>query len=163
MVVAAINMGNFGTVRGRVSKEVKRFANSVGGESVSLSLAVEGVARDKDGNKIVDFLQFEDVLSKEEVGKTNKYDILHKGDLIEIVYELKNNDHTKSDGTKWYGMKAMVRGIEKLEPKSVTDARMQAKDSQAESAAEPEKPVAEKKAKGKKKADAPAPEQLPFN
>ena len=122
--MAIVNPRNFGFATGRLTKDPKTFENKDGSKKIIVSLAMRNLNTKNNESAFVDFTGF---VPKET--KVPVYDMIHEGDLVMITYDLRNNNYTLADGTKHFEVQMRISNIDILEPKSVTDARLAAREN----------------------------------
>lgn len=118
------NPANNGTLIGRLSQDVKAFANQDGSQKLMISIAVEDNFKSGPEQKAqTSFVQVEAFVG---AGKSaGGWDRVHKGDLIAVQFRVDARSYTGKDGKTVYPVKLVVEGFPTfLEPKSVTDKRL---------------------------------------
>lgn len=114
--MANTNLRNFGIAEGRLTSDVKVMENSDGSASVRFTVAVDDNYK-KNGNKSTQFVPFRAfVKDKNALGP---YAYMHKGDLIGVGYEVRNNNYVAKDGTPVYGIDLFVTSIDLKKTKKV--------------------------------------------
>ena len=122
--MANTNLRNFGLAEGRLTSDVKIMENADGSASVRFTVAVDDNYK-KNGAKSTQFVPFRAfVKDKNALGP---YAYMHKGDLIGVGYEVRNNNYVAKDGTPVYGIDLFVTSIDLKKTKKV--------DAQAETPA----------------------------
>ena len=120
-----INTRNYGVFTGRLTKDPKVFANSDGSRKVIVTVAARDNFKGKDGSQGSQFVDFTAFVSKDASAPV--YDMMHEGDLISLTYELRNDNYTDSKGVQHFDVTLRITGVDLLEPKSVTEARLKAR------------------------------------
>lgn len=123
--MATINTRNFGTATGRLTKDPVAFTNDNGSKKVVVNLALRDNFKGKDGKTGSQFVDFTAFVSADANGDV--YSMMHEGDLVSITYELRNDNYTGKDGQKHFNVQLRITGVDLLEPKSVTEARLKAR------------------------------------
>lgn len=124
------NTRNFGIATGRLTKDPHVFpVNKDGSRKLKVSLAVQDNFKNKEGQRGVQFLEFEAFVpgSKEGLGV---YDYMHKGDLVSLGYTLRTNNYKDANGVMHYGQIALIQEVDLMASK-----KTEAKDSKAENQA----------------------------
>lgn len=117
------NLRNFGLAEGRLTSDVRIMNNTDGSASVRFTVAVDDNYK-KNGAKSTQFVPFRAfVKNKNELGP---YAYMHKGDLIGVGYEVRNNNYVAKDGTPVYGIDLFVTSIDLKKTKRVVDAQADA-------------------------------------
>lgn len=119
--MATINVRNFGTATGRLTKPVVTFDNKDGSAKKVITLALRDNFKSKDGevgSQFVDFTAFVAAGANAPV-----YDMIHEGDLVTITYELRNDNWTDASNNKHFDLQLRVVGVDMLESKATTEAR----------------------------------------
>lgn len=118
--MANTNLRNFGIAEGRLTSDVKVMENSDGSASVRFTVAVDDNYK-KNGTKSTQFVPFRAfVKDKNALGP---YAYMHKGDLIGVGYEVRNNNYVAKDGTPVYGIDLFVTSIDLKKTKKTVDAQ----------------------------------------
>lgn len=131
-----MNNKNFGIATGRLTADPKIFENADGSKKVRATIAVQNNYRDKTGARGTTFIPVEAFVGK-DAGQT-VYDLLAKGMLVAVDYEVRNNNWTDKDEVQHYDVILQANSVSILETKAVTDAR-----KKKAAAAEAEEPVEE--------------------
>lgn len=121
------NTRNFGIATGRLTKDPVTFENGDGSKKIIVNLAIRDNFKGKDGkigSQFVDFHAFVSAGTSAPV-----YGMVHEGDLVTITYELRNNNWTDKSDAQHFDIQLRITGIDMLEPKSVTDARLKARSA----------------------------------
>lgn len=119
--MATINARNFGTATGRLSKDVTTFTNRDGSKKHVVNLALRNAFKGKDGevgSQFVDFTAFVAAGANAPV-----YEMIHKGDLVTITYELRNDNWTDENNKDHFDLQLRIVGLDMLESKATTEAR----------------------------------------
>ena len=117
------NLRNFGLAEGRLTSDIRIMNNTDGSASVRFTVAVDDNYK-KNGAKSTQFVPFRAfVKNKNELGP---YAYMHKGDLIGVGYEVRNNNYVAKDGTPVYGIDLFVTSIDLKKTKRVVDAQADA-------------------------------------
>lgn len=123
--MATINTRNYGIATGRLTKDVVSFDNKDGSAKKVITLALRDSFKGKDGKvgaQYVDFTAFVAAGAKGDV-----YSMMHEGDLVSVTYELRNDNWTDKNDQKHFNVQLRITGVDLLEPKSVTEARLKAR------------------------------------
>lgn len=115
------NPRNFGFATGRLTKDPVVFDNQDGSKKVIVTLALTNNFKNKDGETEAQFIDFQAFIGKG--ASMGGYGLIGKGDLIEVIYELRNNNWTGKDGVAHYDIVMHVTDMTMLESKAVTSAR----------------------------------------
>lgn len=114
--MANTNLRNFGIAEGRLTSDVRIMNNTDGSASVRFTVAVDDNYK-KNGAKSTQFVPFRAfVKDKNALGP---YAYMHKGDLIGIGYEVRNNNYVAKDGTPVYGIDLFVTSIDLKKTKKI--------------------------------------------
>lgn len=115
-----MNMRNFGVGEGRLTANPKILENADGSASVRFTVAIDDNYK-KNGSKSTQFVPFRAFLKDKNV--PGPYAYMHKGDLIGVSYEVRNNNYVAKDGTPVYGIDLFVTSIDlKKTKKAQADA-----------------------------------------
>lgn len=148
------NLRNFGTVIGRLTRDVAVFPNKDGSRKVMVNVAVQDNYTGKDGKKGSQFIALEGFIRSDK--KDNGvYDHMHKGDLVGIGFSVRNNNYTDKNNQNVYSQILFIENVDLMESKNVTDARQQKNGEQATGNEAP--------APAPETAAETAPEDVPFN
>lgn len=104
-----MNMRNFGICEGRLTSDVRLMPNADGSASARFTVAVDDNYR-KNGSKSTQFVPFRAFLKDKDT--LGPYAYMHKGDLIGVGYEVRNNNYVAKDGTPVYGIDLFVTSID---------------------------------------------------
>lgn len=85
--MAIINMNNYGTVRGRLTRDPKVITNN-GGTTYLFTVAVDRGYTDSQGRKVADFVPFRGFVADGK--KIGAYSYLTKGKEVEVGYEVES-------------------------------------------------------------------------
>lgn len=153
------NLRNFGITEGRLTKDPVVFNNKDGSRKIMITVAAQNSYKNKAGVRESQFLPFEAFVPA--ANATNGvFDYTHKGDLVGIEYEVRNNNYKDpKTGEDVYGIVLFVQNVDLKEGKAKTDARQAAAQTEAAATEEP----AEKPAPAKKSKKAVAKEDAPFS
>lgn len=122
--MANTNLRNFGIAEGRLTADVKVMENSDGSASIRFTVAVDDNYK-KNGAKSTQFVPFRAFVKDKNV--LGPYAYMHKGDLIGVGYEVRNNNYVAKDGTPVYGIDLFVTSIDlKKTKKEKIDAQADA-------------------------------------
>lgn len=124
------NVRNTGTVIGRLAKDPVVFTNSDGSKKVAFTLMVDHNYTDAQGNRGADAVPVEAFVRATTNG-TGPFGSIHKGDLVGVNVRLRQDRYTKN-GVEIFELKAIVEDITFLEPRSVTQARVNERVAAAE-------------------------------
>lgn len=124
-----MNLSNFGTIEGRPTRDIVIKENKDGSKKALFTVAVQNNYKSKaTGKKESQFIPVEGFIP---AGQGNGvYDLIHKGDLIGIAYELKSDSFEK-DGETQYKLIVKINQIDLKESKATTDARLKAREEAA--------------------------------
>lgn len=128
-----INPGNFCVTIGRLTDDVRVFANKDGSRKIRFTLACEDNHKDRAGNRGTQFIPVEAFVSKTNPDN-GIFERIHKGDLIEAISTIKNNNYTDAQGVMQYQTILFCENIKLLESKTVTDARLAGRATAANAA-----------------------------
>lgn len=123
-----MNMNNFAILRGRLVSDPVVYANSNGSSKVKFTLACENNFKNKDGEKTSQMIPVEAYV-KADYDKS-PFGKIHKGDKVSVECSLRTNNYEK-DGQKIYSTIVFVESIQFEESKSVTEARLAAREAEA--------------------------------
>lgn len=122
-----MNLNNYGMVIGRISQAPAFFTNRDGSRKCRFSIAASNAYKAADGNRNSQFVPIEAFISAET--KSTVYDMLCKGMLVMVAYEVRNNNWTDKDGVRHYEIVLQSDSVRILESKSVTEARKATSDN----------------------------------
>lgn len=132
------NLRNFGIAEGRLTADPKIMENADGSASVRFTVAVDDSYK-KNGSRSTQFIPFRAFLKDKDV--LGPYAYMHKGDLVGIGYEVRNNNYVAKDGTPVYSIDLFVTQVDLKKTKKIDP---QAVDTQVEApAAETDEDAAE--------------------
>lgn len=114
---------------GRLARDPQVFTNKNGSKTVLFTLYVDRDYTDAAGNTPSDAIPFEAYVP-ETVEGVGPYANIHEGDLIAVTSELRMDTYTDKSGQSVYQLKVRANRIKFLEPRSVTQSRLQAKQAQ---------------------------------
>ena len=97
------------------------------------TLACEDNHKDRAGNRGTQFIPVEAFVSKTNPDN-GIFERIHKGDLIEAISTIKNNNYTDAQGVMQYQTILFCENIKLLESKTVTDARLAGRATAANAA-----------------------------
>lgn len=117
-----INARNHGIATGRLTKDPVTFENRDGSHKVIVNLALRDNFKQQDGSTGSQFVDFTGYVPKDT--KSSVYDMIHKGDLVSVTYELRNDNWTDKSGAQHFDLVLRVTGVDMLEPKSTREARL---------------------------------------
>lgn len=125
------NPRNSGTLTGRLAGDPQVFNNSDGSKKVRFTLMVDRNFVSKATNeRDSDAIDAEAFINKATNG-LGPYANVHKGDLVQVQTTLRKDVYAKN-GQTVYDLKVVAEEITYLEPKSVTQARMDKRVQDAE-------------------------------
>jgi single-strand DNA-binding protein len=104
---------------GRLTAAPKTF-EAKGYTKVLATLAVSRPVKDKNGNKITDFIP---VQSMSKTGSFNPLATRQKGELIAVSAELRTNNYVGKDGQPVYDTVIWVTGVQYLESNAAHNAK----------------------------------------
>jgi single-stranded DNA-binding protein len=119
--MATINTRNHGVATGRLTKDVVTFENKGGSKKHVVTLALRDNFKNKDGEVGAQFVDFTGFVAKDASAPV--YDLIHEGDLVTIVYELRNDNWTDENDERHFDVQLRITGIDMLESKATTTAR----------------------------------------
>ena len=120
--MAIINPLNNGTVIGRLPKDPKLFENKDGSKSVRFTVMARNGYKNAQGGYDSTGVDLEAFIPATAEGN-GVYDILKKGILVQVTYEIRRNNWTDKDGKMHYDQVLRVNDVRVLESKATTDAR----------------------------------------
>lgn len=116
-------IGNQLTLIGRMSKDIIAFDNKDGSKKLIFTLACERSYKNKEGEKITDFIPCEMFVKAEKVEATMKrFENTKTGSLLAIEGCLRK-DKFEKDGETMYELKAVIESVKFLESKAQAEAR----------------------------------------
>lgn len=117
------NIRNFGSITGRLARDVVKFENSDGSHKLTFTVMADRDYKNADESRTSDGIPVEVfVRAGTDVDKT-PYASIHKGDLVQVETTLRANKYTKN-GEKVYSTVVSVESVTFLEPRSITQARL---------------------------------------
>lgn len=129
----AFNPNNLVQLKGRLTKDPVFFEpNKDGGRKVMATLAVKNNFKSRDGEYKSEFVNLEALVYSKD-GTLGVYDRIHKGDEIHVFGSIAKDAPYEKDGVTVYPeMKIVPSQISFCEAKSVTDARLAARQADAD-------------------------------
>ncbi|MFD9868529.1 hypothetical protein ACFXI8_27170 [Streptomyces niveus] len=124
------NPNSTACVIGRLANDPKVFENKDDSKKVMLTLFVDRGYTDRHGDRISDALPFEAFVRAETQG-TGPYAHVHKGDLVSLSYEPRLNRYSRN-GAEVFEVKLEIQDINFLEPRAITQARLNERVRRAE-------------------------------
>lgn len=124
------NPRNSGNVIGRLTKDPVVFTNQDGSKKVAFTLMADHNYTDQQGNRGADAVPVEAFVRATTNG-LGPFASIHKGDLVAVNVKLRQ-DRYKKNGVEVFELKAIVEDITFLEPRSVTQARVNERVAAAE-------------------------------
>lgn len=106
-----MNLNNFGTSTGRLTREPVVFENKDGSRKVLFTLAVPNNYKNKEGKRDANFIAYEGFVNADKVG-LGVYDYMHTGDLVSVSYSVRSKNYTRKDGTAVYEQILQVEDVE---------------------------------------------------
>lgn len=119
--MAVINPLNSGIAIGRLAKDPVVFTNKDGSKKVVVSLALRNNYKDADGNTSSQFIDFEGFVASGASAPV--FDMVHSGDLVSLMYELRNDNWTDKSGIQHYDVQLRINDVRMLESKETTSGR----------------------------------------
>lgn len=117
-----MNSRNYGIAEGRLTKDPVVFANSDGSRKAMLVVAVKDNFKKADGSTSTQFVSLEAYIDKDKENN-GVYDIIKKGDLVNVEYTVRSNNWKEENGKEHFGQVLLVQSVDIKESKRVTDAR----------------------------------------
>lgn len=124
------NPRNSATVIGRLTKDPVVFNNQDDSKKVAFTLMADHNYTDSQGNRGADAVPVEAFVRATTNG-IGPFASIHKGDLVAVNLKLRQDRYTKN-GVEVFELKAVVEDITFLEPRSVTQARVNERVAAAE-------------------------------
>lgn len=122
-----INARNHGFATGRLTKNPTTFENKDGSKKVVVNLALRDSFKGADGETGAQFVDLTGFVPADAKGDV--YSMMHEGDLVSVSYELRNDNYVDKAGQRHFDITLRITGVDLLEPKSVTEARLKARQS----------------------------------
>lgn len=126
----AMNLRNYGIAEGRLVDDPKFFKNNDGSQKVKVKIGARNNYKEKDGSYGTQFVSFDGFVRKDANG-TGVYGSMHKGDLVAIRYEVRNNNYQDKDGNMVYDQVLLIQEVDLKESKSTTEARASKREQEA--------------------------------
>lgn len=117
-----MNMNNYGTVEGRLTRDPKILENKDGSRKVKFTVAAQDNFKGPDGKRGTQFVNLDGFIRADKQGN-GVYDSMHEGDLVKVHYTVKTNNYVDKDGNQVFGMVLQVQEIQLGESKNVTEKR----------------------------------------
>lgn len=134
MVTKMANPTNMGVFTGKLGADPVFFGNKDGSAKVKLSMYAQDNYKGRDGKTGSVRGSFEAFIDAAKVANNyGVYGLIHKGDLISVTFEIRNNDYEKN-GQMVYEEVNQITNVMLLESKAVTSQRQAARTA-AENAA----------------------------
>ncbi|MET9657866.1 single-stranded DNA-binding protein [Streptomyces sp. NPDC006510] len=124
------NPRNNGTIIGRLANDPKFFVNKDGSKKVLFTLFVDRGYTNAQNQRDSDAVPVEAFIRAQTQGM-GPYSHIHKGDLVVVGYTLRMDRYTKN-GEEVFDLKVISEGVSYLEPRSVTQARLNERVQSAE-------------------------------
>ena len=157
-----MNIKNFGTVIGRLTKEPVVFSNSDGSRKVMLTVATQDNFKNAGGERGTQFVNLEAFVSNLTPG-LGVYDSMHKGDMGGIGFTVKSNSYEKN-GETVYSQVLQVTDVDLMESKTAQERRAAiAANAAAVAPKDAPAPAPKTNGRGRKKKAAESDEVLPFS
>ena len=116
-----MNITNTGLVIGRVSQEPVFFNNRDGSRSCRFNIAAPNSYKNKNGERGAQFVPIEAYIPANR--RSSVYDLLSKGMLVSVAYEVRNNRWVDKDGVIHYDISLSAEAVRLLESKAAREAR----------------------------------------
>ncbi|MBD0673990.1 single-stranded DNA-binding protein [Streptomyces sp. CBMA156] len=124
------NPRNNGQLIGRVANDPKVFTNKDGSKKVVFTVFTDRAYTNAQNQRDSDAVPVEAFVRAQTQG-TGPYDNIHKGDLVAVGYTLRMDRYSKG-GEPVFDLKVISENITYLEPRSVTQARLNERVQNAE-------------------------------
>lgn len=125
------NPANTGTIIGRLARDPKVFSNADGSKKVSFTIYADRNFKNSAGETLSDAIPVEAFVRKDVDLARTPYSSIHKGDLIAVGTSLRLDSYTRG-GEKVFDLKVVAENVTFLEPRSVVQARLAERVTQAE-------------------------------
>lgn len=122
-----MNLNNYGICTGRVCQAPAFFTNRDGSRRCRFSIAASNSYKASDGTRHAQFVPIEAFIPADV--KSTVYDILSKGMLVTVAYEVRNNNWQSKEGEQYYDIILQADSVRIQESKTATEARKAAKKS----------------------------------
>lgn len=130
------NPNNFGVFSGRLGADPTVFQNNDGSQKVKLSVYAQNNFKNNDGSVGSVRASFEAFINAEKAANNkNVYNLMHEGDKITVMYEIRDNDYTDKQGNKVFDEVKQIVTVTLDESKAVTSQRQAARAAAANAAA----------------------------
>lgn len=136
-----MNMRNTGIAEGRLTKDPVVFKNQDGSRKIMFTIAAQDNFKSGDGKNGTQFIPVQAFVSKDRADN-GVYDLLKKGTLVSVEYQVRNNNYTDKSGNAVYDIVLLAQSVDLKESKSAVDARAKAAESAAAGQDADEKPFA---------------------
>ncbi|MFC9755207.1 single-stranded DNA-binding protein [Streptomyces sp. NPDC056921] len=124
------NPRNNGTITGRLASDPKVFENKDGSKRVLFTIYAGRNYTNAQNQRDSDAVPVEAFVHAQTQG-VGPYSHIHKGDLVAVGYTLRMDRYTKN-GEQVFDLKVVSEDISYLEPRSVTQARLNERVQTAE-------------------------------
>ena len=127
--MANVNLNNFCQATGRLVRDPKVFPEHRDGSKAAVfTLAVPDTYTDANGERVVDYLDFDVFIPKPAADGTKSYmarmiELISKGTQVRVTYRRKNNHYIDKNDVEQYGDKNKVDEIFIYDSRAVRDAR----------------------------------------
>ena len=121
-----MNIRNCFSIIGRLTKDPAVFDNSDGSKKVRFTLAAQdNFASGEDKQVGTQFLPVRAYIPKDNAASKGLgvYGIMHKGDLVGVSGQIKNNDFTDRSGVQHHELALYIEDVQIIEFKAVRDDR----------------------------------------
>lgn len=147
------NPNNTGTVVGKVAADPVFFVNDNGTKRVFLTVYARRDFKGRDGLRGADPVRLEAWVRAETDG-IGVFEHVHRGDMVNVQYCVRSGEYAdKATGEVIYFQQLHVQGIQLLDSRATTTARLAKRLSAAEQATQPEPaPAATKTRRTRQKA-----------
>lgn len=115
------NLNNEGRAKGRLTRDITVLDNKDGSKKVLLNVAVRDSFKTK-GEYKTQFINLQGFVNKDKDIDKSVYAYMHKGDMVSIGYEIRNNNYEK-DGEMVYDQILFINFVQLEETKKSQAAR----------------------------------------
>lgn len=118
------NPNNHASVIGRLTDDPMIFVNNDGSKKVKFTVMADRNYVGPDNQRAADAIPVEAFVSSETAGN-GPYDHVHKGDLVALSLELRQDRYfSKKEGREVFDFKAVITNLSFLESRAITQKRL---------------------------------------
>ena len=124
-----MNIRNYGSVIGRLTKDPVVFTNSDGSRKIMVTVATQDNYK-TNGERGTQFVSLEAFVSNKS-NTLGAFDYMHKGDLVGFEFTVRSNNYTDKNGKAHYGQVLFIQSTDLMESRKAQAARATANAASA--------------------------------